>query len=375
MFHQNRLRQVWDDLRRDPALEAAFEAMAELRDVLGYLREKRFYRLDAAIDCVRLAVLSGEPMILVGPPGVAKSMLLRDFCALAGVDVTSPEYFDYLLTPYTEPSELFGYIDIAKLMNADAPSLERLDDLAIQRAEVVFLDEVFNASSAILNALLTFMNERVFHDRGKTVNVAAEHIFAATNQTPQEPTLRAFFDRFLLRGWLQERHEVGQNTGEDMFELLSRGFRASSITGGAALWRDFNAWRGTDHRRPRRNILKDLARFRSALRDAIARDRLPFDPEADAFFRAMAQIAQDVAGLNMTPLSNRRLLRMSFVMLTNAIYRVATGERELERIGPNADDLSILVSYGLDRSIEGDDSVSRAMQKRLYDVGLDFGAA
>ena len=139
-------------------------------------------------------------MLLIGPPGTVKSRLIRAFCELIGLmdesDSNNRDYFEYLLTPFTEPGELFGYYDISK---ATKGTLERMDKGMIQHARVVYLDEVFNGSSAILNSILAFMNERIFHDRGERKPVALQCLFAATNRIPETPVLSAFFDRFLLR--------------------------------------------------------------------------------------------------------------------------------------------------------------------------------
>ncbi len=175
----------------------------------------RFYGMEDAVRCMMLSAMTGEAMVMIGPPGTAKSRLIRAFCSLIGVLDHDPReqdkgtdgatakkderYFEYLLTQFTEPSELFGYFDLSKLMDQKDPRLERNVLGQMQRAEVVFLDEVFNASSAILNALLTFMNERKFHDRGVVYPTPLKMLFGATNHAPREEGLGAVYDRFLLR--------------------------------------------------------------------------------------------------------------------------------------------------------------------------------
>ena len=130
---------------------------------------QRFYGMERAIECMALAALTGEAMVMIGPPGTAKSRLVRSFCNLVGVladdaltisggtetEEKDEKYFEYLLTQFTEPSELFGYYDMGKLLGKEH-IMSRADAGMMQKAEVVFLDEVFNASSAILNSLLTF---------------------------------------------------------------------------------------------------------------------------------------------------------------------------------------------------------------------------
>ncbi|MCL2429590.1 MAG: AAA family ATPase, partial [Alphaproteobacteria bacterium] len=209
----------------------------------------RFPFLDAAIDAMILSVASGEPLLLIGPPGTAKSRLVRAFCHAIGVidsdsltdrsvavpagaggsrqkrddkhDEKSRSYFEYLLTQFTEPGELFGFFDLTALNRKDNPRLERNEDGMMQRATVVFLDEVFNASSAILNSLLTFMNEGRFHDRGVTKPAAMQCLFAATNGVPAAPELRALFDRFVLRCWV----DLVPPTTADVAQLIDKGFQ------------------------------------------------------------------------------------------------------------------------------------------------------
>src|SRR5678816_2115555 len=106
-------------------------------------------------------------------------------------------YFEYLLTPFTEPGELFGFWDIKKA--TETGQWIRNSVGMMQHARIVYLDEVFNGSSAILNSILTIMNERLFHDRGRIEKVPIECFFGATNQIADTPELRALFDRFVIR--------------------------------------------------------------------------------------------------------------------------------------------------------------------------------
>src|SRR5262249_41236774 len=165
--------------------------------------------------------------------GTAKSALIRQF-ALA----VHGRYFEYLLTRFPEPNEIFGPIDLVKLREG---TVATVTTSMLPEAEFVFLDELFNANSAILNNLLTVLNERVYRRGAETHRLPLLSLFSASNHLPEDEALRALFDRFLLRchvenlrreamprllvaGWALERTrsaEVGV-TSDDLRELAAR---------------------------------------------------------------------------------------------------------------------------------------------------------
>jgi MoxR-like ATPase len=147
---------------------------------------------DAAVRALLLAALAGEHVLLIGPPGTAKSELAR---RLRGVFVGA-RYFERLLTRFSVPEELFGPLSLQALEN---DRYERLTDGFLPTAQVAFLDEVFKANSAILNALLTLLNEREFDNGSGRVPVPLITVVGASNEVPTDESLAAFFDRFLLR--------------------------------------------------------------------------------------------------------------------------------------------------------------------------------
>ena len=160
------------------------------RHVVDPLKRK-FVGRDEVVDLIALAVVAGEHLFLYGPPGTAKSLLVRAFAA--GVRC---RYFEYLLTRFSEPNEVFGPVDLAKLREGVVATVTAgmLPD-----AEFAFLDELFNANSAILNNLLTVLNERVFRRGIETHRLPLVTAFAASNHLPEDDALQALFDRFLLR--------------------------------------------------------------------------------------------------------------------------------------------------------------------------------
>jgi MoxR-like ATPase len=155
----------------------------------------RFVGRDEVLDLIALAVVAGEHLFLHGPPGTAKSALIRQFArAVRG------RYFEYMLTRFSEPNEIFGPIDIAKLREGTVVTVTAG---MLPEAEFVFLDELFNANSAILNNLLTVLNERVYRRGAETHRLPLLSLFSASNHLPEDDALRALFDRFLLRCHVQ----------------------------------------------------------------------------------------------------------------------------------------------------------------------------
>jgi MoxR-like ATPase len=159
-------------------------------DVVNPLKE-RFVERDEVIDLIALASVAGEHLFLLGPPGTAKSALIRHF-ALA----VRGRYFEYMLTRFSEPNEVFGPVDIARLRDGVVATVTTG---MLPEAEFAFLDELFNANSAILNNLLTVLNERVFRRGGETHRLPLLSLFSASNHLPEDNALKALFDRFLLR--------------------------------------------------------------------------------------------------------------------------------------------------------------------------------
>jgi MoxR-like ATPase len=167
------------------------------REVIAPVQQ-RFVGRDDVVDLIALTVVAGEHLFLHGPPGTAKSALIRTFArAVQG------RYFEYMLTRFTEPNEIFGPIDIAKLRDGKVITVTTG---MLPEAEFVFLDELFNANSAILSSLLTILNERVFRRGLETHSLPLLSLFSASNHLPEEDALKALFDRFLLRCHVDNLH-------------------------------------------------------------------------------------------------------------------------------------------------------------------------
>src|SRR5215216_2515110 len=209
---------------------------ARLRAAVTDRLKRQFVGREEVIDLIALAVVAGEHLFLFGPPGTAKSALIRAFAtAVRG------HYFEYLLTRFSEPNEVFGPVDLVKLR---AGTVATVTTGMLPEAEFVFLDELFNANSAILNNLLTVLNERVYRRGAETHRLPLLSLFSASNHLPEDEALRALFDRFLLRchvdnlkrdempgllraGWELERSTAAESsvTAADLALLSQEVFR------------------------------------------------------------------------------------------------------------------------------------------------------
>jgi len=153
--------------------------------------ESSFLGKDEVIRLLLICTVAGEHAVLIGPPGTAKSALIRMFARLL-----QARYFEYLLTRFTEPNEIFGPVDIQAFREG---RYQRRVEGMLPESEIVFLDEVFKSNSAILNALLTLLNERRYTSGGVVMRCPLLSCFGASNEVPTDETLTAIFDRFLLR--------------------------------------------------------------------------------------------------------------------------------------------------------------------------------
>ena len=147
--------------------------LARIREELNRMFLERAELIDGAI----VAMLSANHVLIIGPPGTAKSMLADELCGR----IEGADYFQWLLTKFSTPEEIFGAVSLKGLEEDD---YRRVTANKLPEAHIAFLDEIFKANSSILNALLTIINERIYHNGRARVAVPLITMFGASNNCP-----------------------------------------------------------------------------------------------------------------------------------------------------------------------------------------------
>jgi len=318
----------FDDLAREAA--ALRDRINRFRVGLG----RFFVAKQPLIDLMCVAAVAQEPLLLVGAPGTAKSDLVIKF--KDALRIPDAEYFEYLLTRFTEPSEVFGPIDIAQLR---AGRYLRRDRGKLPTARLVFLDEIFKASSAILNALLTVINERKFYQDGQAVPVKLRILFAATNELPENVELAALKDRFCLKAACRSVQD------EHFVELIDAGLDAYTqrelnqrpwVEGHASLTDFVKAHRWMTHVLARRTIAADGAALRD--RDVYCSDEL---------MRELRRVLKTLVREDGVFVSDRKVVKLYRLLRTHAwIVHGGAIERSdlrlLSYLGETRDEIDLL---------------------------------
>src|SRR5258705_4251291 len=166
-------------------------AQEKLKRIREELKQTFLERADL-IDGALAALLSAHHLLIIGPPGTAKCMLADGLCRR----IEGADYFQWLLNRFTTTEEIFGAVSLKALEQDD---YRRVTARKLAEAHIAFLDEIFKSNSSILNAILTLINERLFHNGKEVARVPLLTLFGASNELPEDDELMALYDRFLLR--------------------------------------------------------------------------------------------------------------------------------------------------------------------------------
>jgi MoxR-like ATPase len=160
-----------------------------------------FVERDELIKIMQLAIATGTNLLMLGPPGTAKSAITYELCGR----IENANYFQWMLNKTSDPSEVFGPFSVKEMEN---DKFMRITTGKLPEAHIAFMDEVFKSNAPTLNALLTIMNEHIFYNDGKPQPVPLISMFGASNEPPEDETLDAMYDRFIFRMNVQYIHDA-----------------------------------------------------------------------------------------------------------------------------------------------------------------------
>ncbi len=224
---------------------------------------KSVYDKECELKLALLAAIAGESILILGPPGVAKSMIARSIKNVFK-DANS---FEYLMSRFSTPDEVFGPVSIAKLK--DSGQYERITEGYLPNADVVFLDEIWKAGPAIQNSLLTVLNEKLFRNGSREMRLPLKLLIAASNELPaQGEGLEALWDRFLIRVVSKSiRNE------EDFYRMLLDDSDVAGNVRNPISQQEYDVWqKGIDKVKVGDDVLKTITFIRQKLNDVLVDD-------------------------------------------------------------------------------------------------------
>ncbi len=280
-----------------PELQAEAEEIRKRINALRVSLGRYFVNKQEIIDLMCVAAVAQEPLLLVGPPGTAKSDLVLKFKDALGL--SEGDYFEYMLTRFTEPSEIIGAIDVKELREG---KYIRRKEGKLPTAKLAFLDEIFKSNSAILNILLTIINEKKFYQDGVPEPVPLKILFAATNEIPEQGELSALKDRFVLK-------VLSRSVQDEFFtDLIDAGLRGEAQKGlGQKPWIEGHASL-TDFLKANRYLTYQFASTRASTDGDELNDRKKFFP--DDVFREFQRVVKTLVREDKIFISDRKLVKL-----------------------------------------------------------------
>ena len=175
------------------AVEKMKKIASEMKDI--------FVERDDLINIMELALVTNTNLLMLGPPGTGKSYITYDLCKR----IDGANYFQWMLNKTSDPSEILGSFSVKQMEN---DHFTRITTGKLPEAHIAFLDEVYKSNAPTLNALLTIMNEHIFYNDGKAIDVPLISMFGASNEPPEDDSLMALHDRFVFRINLEYVHDA-----------------------------------------------------------------------------------------------------------------------------------------------------------------------
>lgn len=197
------------------------EIVSKLQNISSELKDM-FVERENVIDNSLKALITGQTVLLIGPPGTAKSALTNELCKR----IDNGKYFSWLLNRTSDPAEILGPFSIKEMEN---DKFLRVTTNKLPEAEIVFLDEIFKSNEPTLNILLPLINEKLFYNDGEPIDVPLITLFAASNEFPEEDSLLALYDRMIFRMYVDYIGDV-QNKLKMFKSFLNRGQDAQVTT-------------------------------------------------------------------------------------------------------------------------------------------------
>lgn len=176
------------DINNDTLIKAAQDKVSKICSEMNSM----FMEREDLVNLIMVSLISKTNLLMLGNPGTAKSQFTQEVCSR----ITGGKYFQWMLNKTSDPSEILGPFSVKEMEN---DKFKRITANKLPEANIVFLDEIYKCNSPVLNQLLTIMNEHIFYNDGKVFNVPLISLIGASNEPPEDDSLKALHDRFILR--------------------------------------------------------------------------------------------------------------------------------------------------------------------------------